>query len=136
MDPGARAGGGEGIGFDFDSGDGGDNAGQGSGGGTAVTFPASDPWATTAGGTALEIGRTGAVSGELGWGDTGDQENADVTGYTQLLPGTFEQGSTGGRSALFPQPAYQRGVVPAALSTDQGAQPAARCQMSQPTPTR
>ena len=116
----------EGIGFDFDSGDGGDNAGQGPGGGTAVTFPASDPWATAAGGTALEIGRTGAVTGELGWGDTGDQENADVTGYTQPLPGTFEQGSTGGRSALFPQPAYQRGVVPAALSTDQGTQPAGR----------
>jgi subtilase family serine protease len=116
----------EGIGFDFDSGDGGDLAGQGAGGGPGVTFPASDPWATAVGGTALQIGRTGAVTGELGWGDTGDQENAAGTGYAQALPGTFEQGSTGGRSALFPEPAYQRGVVPAALSTDQGAKPAGR----------
>jgi subtilase family serine protease len=47
----------EGIGFDFDSGDGGDLDGVGVNGGTAVTFPASDPWATAAGGTTLEIGR-------------------------------------------------------------------------------
>lgn len=116
----------EGIGFDFDSGDGGDLTGQGAGGGTAVTFPASDPWATAVGGTALQIGRTGAVTGELGWGDTGDQENPGGTGYAQPLPGTFEQGSTGGRSTLFPEPAYQQGVVPAGLSTDQRTKSAGR----------
>jgi subtilase family serine protease len=110
----------EGIGFNFDSGDGGDDAGAG------VTFPASDPWATAVGGTTLEIGKTGAVTGELGWGDNGAEENATGTGYQQAPPGTFEQGSTGGRSILFGQPAYQRGVVPAALSTDHGKLPAGR----------
>jgi subtilase family serine protease len=110
----------EGIGFNFDSGDGGDDAGVG------VTFPASDPWATAVGGTTLEIGKGGAVTGELGWGDNGAEENARGTGYQQAPPGVFEEGSTGGRSALFAQPAYQRGVVPAALSTDQGTLPAGR----------
>lgn len=110
----------EGIGFNFDAGDGGDDAGAG------VTFPASDPWATAVGGTTLEIGKTGAVTGELGWGDNGAEENAAGTRYQQSPPGTFEEGSTGGRSILFAQPAYQRGVVPAALSTDRGKLPAGR----------
>ena len=110
----------EGIGFNFDSGDGGDDDGAG------VTFPASDSWATAVGGTTLEIGQSGAVTGELGWGDNGAEENAHGTGYQQAPPGTFEQGSTGGRSMLFAQPAYQRGVVPASLSTDHGKLPAGR----------
>jgi subtilase family serine protease len=131
----------EGIGFNFDSGDGGDSsagvaigAGGTRGGVTpadlgnpkAVTFPASDPWATAVGGTTLEIGRSGAVTGELGWGDTGTDENATGTGYSEPPPGSFQEGSTGGRSTLFPQPAYQRGVVPAALSTDGGTMPPGR----------
>ncbi|MGH3168196.1 MAG: S53 family peptidase [Trebonia sp.] len=116
----------EGIGFDFDSGDGGDLAGVGADGGTAVTFPASDPWATAAGGTTLEIGRTGTVTGELGWGDDTAAENAAGTGYAQAPPGSFSEGSTGGRSTLFPEPAYQRGVVPTALSTSDGTLPAGR----------
>jgi subtilase family serine protease len=91
-----------------------------------VTFPASDPWATAVGGATLEIGKAGGVTGELGWGDNGAEENAHGTGYQQVPPGTFEQGSTGGRSMLFAQPAYQRGVVPAALSTDHGRLPADR----------
>jgi subtilase family serine protease len=110
----------EGIGFNFDSGDGGDDDGAG------VTFPASDPWATAVGGTTLEIGKAGTVTGELGWGDNGVEENSAGTGYQQTPPGSFEQGSTGGRSMLFAQPAYQRGVVPASLSTDHGKLPAGR----------
>jgi subtilase family serine protease len=116
----------EGIGFDFDSGDGGDNDGTGVGFGTAVSFPASDPWATAVGGTTLEIGRSGTVTGELGWGDNETQENAAGTGYLQPPPGSFQEGSTGGRSILFAQPGYQRGVVPAALATDGGTKPAGR----------
>jgi subtilase family serine protease len=116
----------EGIGFDFDSGDGGDNDGTGVGFGTAVSFPASDPWATAVGGTTLEIGRSGAVTGELGWGDNETQENAAGTGYLQAPPGSFQEGSTGGRSILFAQPGYQRGVVPAALATSGGTKPAGR----------
>ena len=108
----------EGIGFNFDAGDGGDL--------TSVTFPASDPWATGVGATDLEIGRTGSVTGELGWGDTGTLENKAGTGYLQPPPGTLQQGTTGGRSLVFAEPAYQRGVVPASLATAGGKRPAHR----------
>jgi subtilase family serine protease len=108
----------EGIGFDFDSGDGGTAP--------AVEFPASDPWATAVGGTTLEIGRTGKVAGEVGWGDTAAQENRAGTAYLQTPPGLYEEGTTGGRSVLFAEPSYQRGVVPTALSTDGGKAAAGR----------
>jgi subtilase family serine protease len=116
----------EGIGFNFDSGDGGDLSNGLGAADASVTFPASDPWATAVGGTTLEIGKTGAVTGELGWGDNGAEENAAGTGYQQAPPAAFEQGSTGGRSILFAQPGYQRGVVPAALATNHGKLPAGR----------
>lgn len=102
----------EGIGFNFDAGDGGSYTGP--------TFPASDPWATGVGATDLEIGRTGAVTGELGWGDTGTLENKAGTGYQKPPPGTLEEGTTGGRSLDFTEPSYQHGVVPAALATADG----------------
>jgi subtilase family serine protease len=116
----------EGVGFNFDSGDGGDDRNNDPSVPAAITFPASDPWATAVGGTALEIGRTGRVVGELGWGDTIARENGARTAYLQKPPGLFGEGSTGGRSALFAQPAYQRGVVPRLLATAGGAEPAAR----------
>ncbi|MGH3400168.1 MAG: S53 family peptidase, partial [Streptosporangiaceae bacterium] len=108
----------EGIGFNFDAGDGGDLS--------SVTFPASDPWATGVGATDLEIGRTGSVIGELGWGDTGTLENKAGTGYLQPPPGTLQEGTTGGRSLVFAEPAYQRGVVPASLATAGGKRAAHR----------
>ncbi|MGH9170218.1 MAG: S53 family peptidase [Acidimicrobiales bacterium] len=108
----------EGIGFNFDAGDG-DVA-------PAVEFPASDPWATAVGGTALEIGKSGAVTGELGWGDDIAQENRAGTAYLQAPPGDYVEGSTGGRSNLFAQPAYQHGVVPSSLSTLGGTVAAGR----------
>jgi subtilase family serine protease len=108
----------EGIGFNFDAGDGGSETGP--------TFPASDPWATGVGATDLEIGRTGAVTGELGWGDTGTLENKAGTGYTKPPPGTLEEGTTGGRSLDFTEPSYQHGVVPAALATANGTMAAHR----------
>jgi subtilase family serine protease len=113
----------EGIGFNFDSGDGGDETSNDPAISPMVTFPASDPWATAVGGTTLEIGRSGHVVGELGWGDTIARENRTHTGYLQKPPGTFVEGSTGGRSALFAEPPYQRGVVPARLATAGGTRP-------------
>jgi subtilase family serine protease len=108
----------EGIGFNFDAGDGGSLTGP--------TFPASDPWATGVGATDLEIGRTGAVTGELGWGDTATLENSAGTGYQKPPPGTLQEGTTGGRSLDFTEPSYQHGVVPAALATAGGTKPAHR----------
>jgi subtilase family serine protease len=116
----------EGIGFNFDSGDGGDDTNNSKNTPPAVTFPASDPWATAVGGTTVEIGQSGRVVGELGWGDTIDQENRAGTAYVHKLPGVFSEGSTGGRSVLFAQPAYQHGVVPGSLATAHGTEPADR----------
>jgi subtilase family serine protease len=116
----------EGIGFNFDAGDGGDDTNNQPGTPAAVTFPASDPWATAVGGTTLEIGESGRVTGELGWGDTIAPENRAGTAYTQKLPGTFAEGSTGGRSELSAEPGYQLGVVPRSLATAEGSEPADR----------
>jgi subtilase family serine protease len=91
-----------------------------------VTFPASDPWATAVGGTTLEIGQSGQVAGELGWGDTIAQENHAGTRYLQAPPEIFSEGSTGGRSDLFAEPGYQLGVVPRSLATRNGSGPADR----------
>ncbi len=116
----------EGIGFNFDSGDGGDNTGGSAGHPTAITFPASDPWATAVGGTSLEIGANGSTVAEYGWGDNGTQIDAAGSGYTSAPPGAFLEGSTGGVSTLFAEPAYQVGVVPAALATKKGTESARR----------
>ncbi|WP_329567752.1 S53 family peptidase [Kitasatospora sp. NBC_01266] len=117
----------EGIGFDFDSGDAGDGAsGMWAGQPASVTFPASDAWATAAGGTTLEIGKDDAVVGEYGWGFDHAQLDPQGTGYLTPPPGTFQEGSTGGRSDTIAQPWYQKGVVPAALATANGTGPAHR----------
>jgi len=116
----------EGIGFDFDSGDGGPALGTGAGGGGSVTFPASSPWATAAGGTSLEIGRNGTPVADYPWGDNGTQVDAAGTGYTSPPPGMFLEGSTGGRSTFFGEPAYQKRAVPADLATGGGSEGARR----------
>ena len=116
----------EGIGFNFDSGDGGDNAQPDLGTLPSVSFPASDPWATAVGGTSLEIGASGKTTAEYGWGDNGTEIDPAGTGYTAPPPGQFLDGSTGGVSVLFTQPAYQKGVVPTALATKNGTEPAHR----------
>lgn len=116
----------EGIGFNFDSGDGGDDQGACQTPDHPVTFPASDPWASAVGGTSMEIGKSGAITAETGWGDDADELNQAGTGYQQTPPGFFEEGSTGGRSVLFAEPAWQRGVVPSGLATGGGQQAADR----------
>lgn len=107
----------EGIGFNFDSGDGGDGATPAFGIPASVLFPASDPWATGVGGTTLEIGQHGQVTGELGWGFDKTQLTPDGSGYVTPPPGRFDEGSTGGRSGIYPQPWYQKGIVPTTLAT-------------------
>ncbi|WP_441247852.1 S53 family peptidase [Kitasatospora sp. McL0602] len=114
----------EGIGFNYASGDEGDGA-DGGGAGLAI-FPASDQWATAVGGTTLEIGKTGKVVGELGWGANAAQINPEGTGYLTPPPGSFFMGSGGGRSSLIAQPWYQKGVVPSKLATAGGSGPAHR----------
>lgn len=103
----------EGIGLYYGSGDLGDLS---TFTGTAqTTWPESDPFVTSVGGTSLFIGPSGAREGEVGWGMTLDPVAAPGTAYQQAVPGTFFIGSGGGRTQ-YPQPSYQRGVVPADLA--------------------
>jgi subtilase family serine protease len=99
----------EGIGVYFSSGDSGDDATTV--GKPAVDFSASDSWVTAVGGTSLGIGANGGVAVETGWETT----KSTLTDGTWSPP-TFLYGSGGGTSVLFPQPWYQKGVVPDALA--------------------
>jgi len=94
----------EGVGMYFSSGD-----------GSGLLMPSSDPYATAVGGTTLGIGQTGHRLFETGWS----------TAYSLRQPRSWllagEQGAAGGGpSPLFSEPAYQKGVVPAALTKAPG----------------
>jgi len=109
-----------GITVDFSSGDSGDETS----GGTdlpakTVDFPADLPYVTGVGGTSVGIGRTGERVWEHGW----------QSAYRTLAGGTWGEpayvaGGGGGTSVLFAQPFYQRGRVPASISTYFGGRPA------------
>jgi subtilase family serine protease len=79
-----------------------------------VTFPGSDPWATAVGASAIGIGAHSNRLFETGMGDSEATLTSGTTWSSE--PGTFLFGSGGGTSNYFPQPAYQRGVVPNSLS--------------------
>ena len=99
----------EGMTINFSSGDSGDevaNVGQ-----PEPDFSASDPWVTAVGGTSLGIGANGQRVAETGWETT----KSTLTGGS-WGPAAYLYGSGGGTSRLFPEPAYQRGVVPDALA--------------------
>ncbi|HUD38223.1 MAG TPA: S53 family peptidase [Streptosporangiaceae bacterium] len=94
----------EGVGMYFSAGD-----------GSGILSPSSDPDAIGVGGTTLAIGKTGDRLFETGWS----------TGISELTDGTWEflgeqSASGGGPSLLWKQPAYQKGIVPAALSAAPG----------------
>jgi subtilase family serine protease len=94
----------EGVGMYFSAGD-----------ASGVLTPASDPYAISVGGTTLGIGNTDSRLFETGW-STG--MSTDPTDSWQFQG---EQGGTGGgQSQIWAQPAYQHGVVPAALARGPG----------------
>ena len=107
----------EGIGLYYSSGDYGDEA-------KALGTPqpdymASSPWVTAVGGTSTGIAQDGTVAAETGWGSNRDQVvsvDGGAPQYATPLPGPFRFGAGGGRSTVFAQPAYQRGVVPDSLA--------------------
>lgn len=78
-----------------------------------TTWPESDPYVTSVGGTSLFVGRDDRRAGEVGWGMTLDP--VTDTGYQAPVPGAFFVGSGGGVTQ-FEQPAYQHGVVPPTLA--------------------
>jgi subtilase family serine protease len=94
----------EGVGMYFSAGD-----------SSGVLTPASDPYAISVGGTTLGVGNTDPRLFETGW-STGMY--TDPTGSWQFQG--EEGGTGGGQSQLWAQPAYQQGVVPAALARAPG----------------
>jgi len=101
----------QGISILFSSGDSGDEIAQ-----TKIRqtdSPASDPFATAVGGTALAVGASGRYLFEQGWG-TG--RSLLTKGAWAPNPPTYQYGGGGGTSRVWPQPSYQKGVVPASIA--------------------
>lgn len=122
----------EGIGFYYATGDCGDDANR-SGPGcdpestrAQTEWPASSPWVTGVGGTALALGAGGRPLWETSMGDRRSVLSEDGKSWVPF-PGAFYFGGGGGTSEDFPQPFYQRGVVPDRLARALGSgTPAAR----------
>ena len=115
----------EGVGFDFSSGDCGDNSPAAASTGVncdstttraQTAYPASDPWATDVGGTALAVSsKKGTYGFETDMGTLRSVLSTDGTAWTPL-PGAFYFGGGGGTSEDFAQPWYQTWTVPNSLS--------------------
>ena len=119
----------EGIGVQFSAGDCGDQSVAAAAGGAncdpttteaQTNWPASDPWATAVGGTALFTSDSkGKYDFELTMGDQRSVLDTNATTSAlqwDPLPGFFYFGGGGGTSEDFAQPWYQAGVVPSSLA--------------------
>jgi subtilase family serine protease len=108
----------QGISVLFSSGDAGDNIEAT--GLRQPDYPAADPFVTAVGGTSLAVGNRGQYLFETGWGN---RRSVLTNGAWTPFPGTFRGGGGGGTSFVWDQPAYQRGVVPAAIANVNGNGP-------------
>jgi subtilase family serine protease len=97
------------------------------------SYQATSPYVTGVGGTSLALYGAGGNKGEWGWGNARDylagatvnsSSSITTSGLTTITDFgltyydfSFYAGSGGGISLIEPQPAYQVGVVPAALAT-------------------
>jgi subtilase family serine protease len=113
-----------GIGFYFSSGDNGDGSAVSPDGNPTPESPANNPYVTAVGGTSLEVGKTDKRILETGWSTSRSALDATGTAWTPAPPGNYQYGAGGGTSSVFTQPAYQKGVVPAALATRYSTTPA------------
>ena len=117
-----RAGAAEGIGFFFSSGDNGYESPNEDPSSDMIQtdLPASSPWVTSVGGTSLAIGATNNYEFETSWGTLLDPLAKDGQSWKLTPPGLYPKwydgSSGGGTSTIYPQPYYQRKVVPASLS--------------------
>jgi subtilase family serine protease len=113
-----------GITVQFSSGDDGDNfvlTGM-----SAADYPAESPYATSVGGTSLEIGADGNAMTSYGWSTGKSIEcEANVAPFVQgcgrsnhgtWLPAGYDGSSGGFTSYNYSQPWYQANIVPSALS--------------------
>ncbi len=113
----------QGIGFQYSTGDDGDNFNLA--GISAPGYPSDSPYVTGVGGTTLKISSSGNRTGELGW-DTGRAFFCSPNAVGVLcskgqvghwLPPAADGESGGYTSYNYPQPSYQKGIVPSSLST-------------------
>jgi subtilase family serine protease len=103
-----------GITVDFSSGDDGDQtAGGTSPADKTVDFPADLPYVTGVGGTSVGIDKHGKRIFEYGWQNAYSSLSADGKSWVNEA---YSSGGGGGTSVIFPQPFYQRGVVPDSIS--------------------
>ncbi|MBW8803345.1 MAG: S8/S53 family peptidase [Catenulisporales bacterium] len=91
-------------------------------------WPASSPWVTGVGGTALALGVGGRPLWETSMGDRRSVLSEDGKSWVPF-PGAFYFGGGGGTSEDFRQPYYQRGVVPDRLARTLGTGSAAAGRM-------
>lgn len=104
-----------GIGVYFSSGDSGDGSSASPDGQPTPESPANSPYFTAVGGTSIAISKAGKRQFETGWSTARSQLTDGA--WTPAPPGTYLYGGGGGTSRVFAQPAYQKGVVPTAVST-------------------
>ncbi len=118
-----KAGAAEGIGFFFSSGDNGYESPEEDPRSKQIQTdePASNPWATSVGGTSLAIGPHNNYEFETAWGTLLDPLSENGLSWEDPLPGTFPEyfdgASGGGVSTVYRQPFYQRNVVPYSVAT-------------------
>jgi subtilase family serine protease len=88
---------------------------------TAQNFPATSPYVTAVGGTALEVNGGRARQAEYGW-STARQVLCESkrrncgSATTPASPLAYDNGGAGGTSYVYTQPFYQAGVVPKDLA--------------------
>jgi subtilase family serine protease len=123
---------GTGVGVQFSSGDEGDEFITF--GANVADYPTSNPLVTAVGGTSLQVGAGGERLGELGWSTSKGLlctaqlaalkvcAKSAVGSYVPKAPGEYLYGSGGDTSYTYGEPAYQEGVVPAALAERNSAQ--------------
>ena len=113
----------EGISEFFSSGDSGDETGAVAGATPTPDWPASSPFVTSVGGTAMGIASGNTRQWELGWQT--HKLTLDTSGTTPTWVDTvgYLYGSGGGTSRLFGQPVYQANVVPSSMSQTYGGAP-------------
>jgi subtilase family serine protease len=117
---------GTGVGVQFSSGDEGDNfivSGK-----QQPSFPGTSPYATSIGGTSVEIGAQDNRLDEVGWStgisilcsqelaELGACESSEVGQWEPPAPGEYDYGGGGGTSDQYAEPWYQEPVVPAEIA--------------------
>ena len=102
----------KGITISFATGDSGDMVAAA--GERSANFPSTSPGVVAVGGTSLRVGKNGKRIAESYWGSEGVPLGIGAWDFAKKA---YAGGGGGGVSTAYPQPAWQRGVVPASEAT-------------------